>query len=676
MINTPISIKGKINAKQGLKGKMNITIIREYPDLENIEITPTAEEQIFKSTMYGYNEVKVKKGTDSSNATATPDDILEDKNAWVDNEEINGNMKNNGDVVITPTTEEQIKDKGYYNSLKVEAVTNEIDSNIIPSNIRAGVTVLNVEGTLEEKIDTSDATATASDIALDKVAYVNDVRIVGNVPVVEGVETEAQNTFSNNILTARKKETSDKLVRQNAITEISLTTQELQAIPGGNFSSENILIGKNVFGLDGNAQPDMSDIFKDTFDDSIAASAVVQSNPKIMAFFLGFPQLDWNHSGVSIANLYRGCSNVKNIEVPINTENADGAENMFAGCTNLVSIGNLDLSGVKYSYGYITGLFNGCNDLESVGTILLSDDFIQSGISLDDCFNGCHKLKAIPSNWNFAVKMFDSAFKECRELEDLSSLSFRTDCNNLEEAFRNCLKLKHIPTGISNIEYTGTFNLAYSFYYCKLLEDDLDLSNIKVSNLNNAFNRCNAPKIVLPDMSSCYNFQYAFGLINPNCVIQGEIDLSKASGTNLSGIFNNYALSTLPTIKNNSLGNATSLTNAFSYSSIINIPELITTKITNMRLMCNNCINLVTVPLLDTSSVTNLEKAFYECPNLSDTSLNNIMQMCINAVKYSSSATYRRLSYIGLSEEQAQKCMTLSNYSAFIEAGWTTGYEE
>lgn len=29
-----------------------------------------------------------------------------------------------------------------------------------------------------------------------------------------------------------------------------------------------------------------------------------------------------------------------------------------------------------------------------------------------------------------------------------------------------------------------------------------------------------------------------------------------------------------------------------------------------------------------------------------------------------------------ITEEQAQKCMTLSNYSAFIEAGWTTGYEE
>lgn len=676
MINTPISIKGKINAKQELKGKMNITIVREYPDLENIEITPTAEEQIFKSTMYGYNEVKVKKGTDSSNATATPDDILEDKNAWVDNEEINGNMKNNGDVVITPTTEEQIKDKGYYNSLKVEAVTNEIDSNIIPSNIRAGVTVLNVEGTLEEKIDTSDATATASDIALNKVAYVNDVRIVGNVPVVEGVETEAQNTFSNNVLTARKKETADKLIKQNAITEISLTTQELQAIHGGNFSPENILTGKNVFGLDGNAQPDMSDIFKDTFDSSISSSIVKSANPKIMAFFLGFPQLDWNHSVVSIANLYRGCSNVKNIEVPINTENANGAENMFAGCTNLVSIGNLNLSGVKYSYGYITGLFNGCNDLESVGTILLSDDFIQSGISLNSTFNGCYKLKSIPSNWNFAAKNFDSAFKECRELEDLSSLSFRTDCNNLEEAFRNCLKLKHIPTGISNIEYTGTFNLAYSFYHCELLEDDLDLSNIKVSSLNNTFSYCNAPKIVLPDMSNCTNFQHAFGIINPNCVIQGEIDFSKASGTNLSNVFNSYALSALPTIKENSLGTVYSLQGAFRNALITSIPQLDTSKINNMSQMCYDCHNLVDVPVLDTSALTSFSSAFTNCYALSDTSLNNIMQMCINAVKYSSSATYRNLSYIGLSEEQAQKCMTLSNYSAFIEAGWTTGYEE
>ena len=676
MINTPISIKGKINAKQELKGKMNITIVREYPDLENIEITPTAEEQIFKSTMYGYNEVKVKKGTDSSNATATPDDILEDKNAWVDNEEINGNMKNNGDVVITPTTEEQIKDKGYYNSLKVEAVTSEIDSNIIPSNIRAGVTVLNVEGILEEKIDTSDATATASDIALNKVAYVNDVRIVGNVPVVEGVETEAQNTFSNNVLTARKKETSDKLVRQNAITEISLTTQELQAIPGGNFSPENILIGKNVFGLEGNAQPDMSDIFKDTFDSSISYVTVNQSTPKIMAFFLGFPQLDWNHQGISLKNLYKGCSNVKNIETPINTENAQDATSMFDGCTNLVSIGNLDLSGVEYSYGYITDLFNGCNNLELVGTILLSDDFIQSGISLNNVFNGCYKLKSIPSNWNFAVKQFDSTFKECRELENVSSLSFRTDCNNLEETFRNCKKLKHIPTGISNIEYTGELNLSYLFYYCESLEDDLDLSKIKANNLNNTFQKCNAPKIILPDMSNCTNFQFAFGIINPNCIIEGEIDFSRASGTNLSHVFNSYSLSTLPTIKDNSLGTAYSLQGAFRNALITILPELNTSKITNMSQMCYDCHNLVDVPVLDTSVLTSFSSAFTNCYALSDTSLNNIMQMCINAVKYSSSATYRRLSYIGLSEEQAQKCMTLSNYSAFIEAGWTTGYEE
>lgn len=90
-----------------------------------------------------------------------------------------GTMPNNGDVVITPTTQEQTKDKGYYNSLKVSAVTSAIDSNIIPENIKSGVSVLGVEGTLEEGIDTSDATATARDIAMNKIAYTSSGKVTG-----------------------------------------------------------------------------------------------------------------------------------------------------------------------------------------------------------------------------------------------------------------------------------------------------------------------------------------------------------------------------------------------------------------------------------------------------------------------------------------------------------------
>lgn len=60
MIKPSISIKGKINKAIELDTKTNASIIREYPELENLQITPTASEQKFKSEKYGYNEVTVE----------------------------------------------------------------------------------------------------------------------------------------------------------------------------------------------------------------------------------------------------------------------------------------------------------------------------------------------------------------------------------------------------------------------------------------------------------------------------------------------------------------------------------------------------------------------------------------------------------------------------------------
>ena len=100
------------------------------------------------------------------------------------------------------------------------------------------------------------------------------------------------------------------------------------------------------------------------------------------------------------------------------------------------------------------------------------------------------------------------------------------------------------------------------------------------------------------------------------------------------------------------------------------IPLLDTSNVTNMNSMFGNCKKLTTIPLLNTSNVTNMNSMFQFCPNLSDESLNNILAMCTNAVK----VTNKTLSQIGLTRDQATKCTTLSNYSAFTAAGWTTGY--
>ena len=95
-----------------------------------------------------------------------------------------------------------------------------------------------------------------------------------------------------------------------------------------------------------------------------------------------------------------------------------------------------------------------------------------------------------------------------------------------------------------------------------------------------------------------------------------------------------------------------------------------TSGVREMQHMFNDCASLVDFPMFDTSSATNMTNMFYKCTSLSEVSLNNILQMCINATKIST----KTLKYIGLTSTQATKCQTLPNYQAFLDAGWTTGY--
>ena len=109
----------------------------------------------------------------------------------------------------------------------------------------------------------------------------------------------------------------------------------------------------------------------------------------------------------------------------------------------------------------------------------------------------------------------------------------------------------------------------------------------------------------------------------------------------------------------------------YGCTNLTTIPLLDTSSVTTMYAMFQGCTNLTTIPELDTSNVTIMQNTFNYCPNLSDESLNNILAMCTNATSYTRTKT---LKYIGLTSEQANKCKTLSNYSAFTSAGWTIGY--
>ena len=60
LIEVSKKITGKISNKNYIKGTLNSNNIKIYPELEDLEVTPSKIEQNFKSKKYGYGNVKVK----------------------------------------------------------------------------------------------------------------------------------------------------------------------------------------------------------------------------------------------------------------------------------------------------------------------------------------------------------------------------------------------------------------------------------------------------------------------------------------------------------------------------------------------------------------------------------------------------------------------------------------
>ena len=102
-------LKGRISAKESITAKLNNKEVQVYPELEDLTVTPSAEEQYFKSEKYGYDNITVKA---------------------VESEELN----------IIPNSTEQVKE-GIFNKVTVEG-----DSDLIPENIKEGAEIFGVEG--------------------------------------------------------------------------------------------------------------------------------------------------------------------------------------------------------------------------------------------------------------------------------------------------------------------------------------------------------------------------------------------------------------------------------------------------------------------------------------------------------------------------------------------------
>lgn len=143
---------------------------------------------------------------------------------------------------------------------------------------------------------------------------------------------------------------------------------------------------------------------------------------------------------------------------------------------------------------------------------------------------------------------------------------------------------------------------------------------------------------------------------------------------NLAGKFsNNTTIKIMPLVDTSQ---ATSMASMFSYcSNLQQIPQLDTSNVTTMRQMFTGCNNLKYVPILDTSKISStstINQMFNSCKLLTNESVDNILQMCINAT----GVTDKRLILLGFSSTSypEERIKELPHYQDFIDAGWTTGY--
>lgn len=96
-----------------------------------------------------------KYDVDSSDATAAVAEILQGKTAYVRGQKLTGTMKNNSAVAgtISSKDEQYTVPQGYHDGSGKVGIVDTEKEKLVPANIREGITLLGVEGTMSRTED-------------------------------------------------------------------------------------------------------------------------------------------------------------------------------------------------------------------------------------------------------------------------------------------------------------------------------------------------------------------------------------------------------------------------------------------------------------------------------------------------------------------------------------------
>ena len=428
MIKPTISIRGKTNA----------SIIKVYPELENVVVTPTIEDQIVKSDMYGINEVKVKGVQSYIDEDIKPEYIK----GGVDILGVIGNVVElqGEEKTIVPSISQQVilpsEDKNGMTKIIVEAVDNTIDEDIKPENIVDGVEILGVVGNYKG-IDTSDATVSPSDVLEGKTVYINNQKIVGTLPnngelAFDPSDEEQQVPEGYTSGGLIKSADITKLNEYEACLTLANSIETSKDYADTTATPKDLIKGKTAYSNGERiiGELELSD------NNAVIQKDITSGTSSINGISKSLKELpeEMIISGTSCEYLFRGCSSLEKVPM-IDTSNVTSMKYMINGCSSIKVIPSYNTSNVTNMYSMI----NGCSLLETAPIMDMSNV-----TDVSYMFGGCISLKTVPQYNISKVTSHNDMFGLCTNLSDES-------LNNILAMCTTAVKIKSNKT----LKYIG-----------------------------------------------------------------------------------------------------------------------------------------------------------------------------------------------------------------------------
>lgn len=239
---------------------------------------------------------------------------------------------------------------------------------------------------------------------------------------------------------------------------------------------------------------------------------------------------------------------------------------------------------------------------------------------------------------------------------------------NISEEKRNKIIPENIKSGVQIFNVVGN----YEGQTGERFDAKINMDGITTFDTNNTFLNTTVESINLTDIDTSAVTTWSAAFYNHK-KLKNLIGFKVGNATSMYWTFGNCAFKETPEMDTSGI---TDMSQLFSNNrKLKTVNQFDTSSVKTMTRMFTNCVALENLCVLNTSKVTDMTGILINCSSLTDESLNNFMQMCINAVNlYNKAVAYRRLSDMGLTAEQVTRCQSLPNYETLIAKGFVTGY--